>query len=1343
MSSLNLYEHKLFLMKKVLGLDLGTTSIGWALVNQAESETEKSSIISTGVRVNPLSTDEIGSFERGKAITTNAVRTLKRGARRNLQRYKLRREQLIEILKREKWISDETVLSETGSKSTFQTYLLRAKAVEKEITLTELSKVLLMINKKRGYKSNRKCVGKDEGHLIDGMSVARRLYEEDITPAQLCLILIGEGKKKLPEFYRSDLNAELMKIWNIQKDNYPDVLTDEFKEQIENKSKTAVSKIFFAKYGIYTAANKGKEKRIQALKWRVSALTEKMSIEEVAYVISDISGEISNSSGYLGAISDRSKELVFNQKTVGQYLYEHLQSDSSFTTKNKVFYRQDYMDEFEKIWEVQAQYHPSMTAELKKEIRDIVIFYQRRLKSQKGLISFCEFENRCRVAPRSSMIFQEFKIWQILNNLEISGPGIEGSRKLSVEEMNILASELSVKEKMPVTEAFNVLFGSGKGYSANYKSLEGNHTICAFYRKFLEIVDASGHGEYSLDKLSFSKTTGLIRSVFDALGINLRILEFNSCLKKDEYEKQPLFLLWHLLYSYEGDNSKTGDHSLIEKIGSICGTSEEYSRLISGIVFKDDYASVSHKAISKILPFLKEGNTYDMACLLAGYRHSKSSLTREEIENKVLKERLDVLKKNSLRNPVVEKILNQMINVVNSVADAFGKPDEIHIELARSLKQTAKQRETASQAIADNTKENERVTEILQKEFGLSYVRKTDIIRYRLYQELKRNGYKTLYSNQYVSREILFSDEIDIEHIIPQALLFNDSYANKTIEFKDINREKGKETARDFVESKYGAEGYKNFVLRVDDLFKNGAISRSKRANLLMAKSEIPEDFLERELTCSQYIAKYAKEMLESYVRFVIPTSGGITERLRREWQLVDVMKELNLPKYRTAGKTFTTQDESGNITERIQDWTKRNDHRHHAMDALTIAFTTPAHIHCLNTLSSRGVENTSVKLPSPMPLNELRAQFKSHIESTLVSIKAKNKVVTRNINRTRGRNGITETLTLTPRGELHKEQVYGMRKVYETYYISVGSKLTVEAAESISSPSEKRRVLERLAAFANDPKKAFVKKDVKDLFPEKIKCTRFKIVFSIRKGVDQSLSVEKVMDVKIRKLLQDRISRFGGDQTKAFANLDENPIWFSEEKRIPLKRVTIAESFDLCALHDKIDKDGNLILDDEGRNVPTDFVNLRNNHHIAIYEDSLGNLQECVVSFFEALNRIICGQSAVDRYYRQSEGWHFLFSMKINEMFIFPDPQEGFYPEEIDLMNPDNYAAISKHLFRVQKLASSYYCFRHHLETTLNDDKALKETTWKRITAIKNMKGVVKVRINHIGRIVSVGEYD
>ena len=97
---------------------------------------------------------------------------------------------------------------------------------------------------------------------------------------------------------------------------------------------------------------------------------------------------------------------------------------------------------------------------------------------------------------------------------------------------------------------------------------------------------------------------------------------------------------------------------------------------------------------------------------------------------------------------------------------------------------------------------------------------------------------------------------------------------------------------------------------------------------------------------------------------------------------------------------------------------------------------------------------------------------------------------------------------------------------------------------------------------------------------------------------------------------------------------------------------------------------------------------------------------------------------------------------MKQNECFVFPDPKTGFDPNEVDLLNPDNYAKISPNLFRVQKMGSKDYWFRHHLETTVdNITNDLRDLTWKRIRNANGLKDIVKVRINHVGEIVKVGE--
>lgn len=1333
-----------------------------------------------------MTTDEKDAFEKGKAVTTNTDRRLKRSMRRNLQRYKLRRNELISILKDIGWIDDSAILAEHGNKSTFETYMLRSKACTEMISLSELSRALLMINKKRGYKSNRKLNADEDGHLVDGMSVAKMLYEEDKTPGQYCYELVRKGNNALPEFYASDLTSEFDKVWEIQSPYYPEYLTEEFRKQVEGKSKSSLSKLFFAKYKITTADNKGKDKKVKAYEWRSAAVEKQLTIEQVAYVLCEIAGNLGSSSGYLGNISDRSKELYFNRQTVGQFLYSNIQKDPHFSTKNKVFYRQDYLDEFEVIWEKQASFHPEMTADLKKEIRDVVIFFQRRLKSQKGLIGYCELESRkvdvvingktvrkirgCKVAPVSSPLFQEFRMWQKINNVVVTNKTTGEQRPLEQEEKERLAEALQFKDKMSSNDILKLLFKKPKELEMNFKTLEGNETLSKIYSKFLEVVATAEGIDYEYSKMRTEELIHTLRVGFVKNKFNSAVLEYDPLLPKEDYERQPLFRLWHLLYSYEGDNSLTGNESLIKKIGEICAMPENLAKMVATISFKQDYASLSHKAMRNILPYMMDGNEYSVACICAGYNHSKNSLTKEQIDNKILKDRLDEIPKNSLRNPVVEKILNQMINVINAVGDRYGKPDEIHIELARELKSSQEERAKTTESIASNNKENERIKKLLEDRFHLTYVSRNDILKYKLYEELKNNGYKTLYSNQYVPEEKLFSREIDIEHIIPQAVMFNDSLSNKTLEYRDINLEKGKETAYDYVKDKYGETGLEDYRLRVQKLYESGGISRTKRDNLLRDASNIPEGFVERDLRDTQYIAKKAREILLEYVRVVVSTTGAITDRLREEWGLVNVMKELNMPKFEAAGLVETITSSDGKDIRKIKDWTKRNDHRHHAMDAITIAFTKLAHIQYLNNLNAKSDKSSSIYgimmketylsgskrlIVPPMPLDQMRRKVREQLESILVSIKAKNKVMTENYNRIKTKEGVKVTKCLTPRGLLHKEQVYGQRKCYETYYVKVNAKMDEDVIATVASSEIKAALAMRLARFNGDPKKAFTGSNSLDKnpiwlddnhsrkVPEKVKCVRFENVYSIRKPIDPNLSVEKVMDGRIQKILKARLAEFGNDPKKAFVNLDENPIWFDKAKGIILKNVTIAERFDLDPIRIKRDNSGQVIRDCVGIPIPTDFVNFRNNHHSAIFEDADGNIQEHIVSFYEAVQRKTAGLPVVDKEYNADKGWRFLFTMKSNEMFVFPNEKTGFDPKNIDLMEARNYSAISPNLFRVQKMASKDYWFRHHMETTLGDNLRLCDITWKRIRSLNILKSIVKVRINHIGEIVSAGEYD
>lgn len=773
----------------------------------------------------------------------------------------------------------------------------------------------------------------------------------------------------------------------------------------------------------------------------------------------------------------------------------------------------------------------------------------------------------CRVIPRSHPLFQEFKIWQTLNDIEVFAWDkqskrkkadkssilfdnsedallVEGKRFLYQEEKELLAKELFVKESMKKAEVLKLLFENYQELDLNFKQIDGNHTGFALFSAYSKMIEKYGYEPVDF-KRSADEIIEKLETIFTNLGWNTELLSIDLSKEDKELERQSYFRLWHLLYSFEGDNTPTGNGKLLEKIMQLCDVEKEYAVELANVSFQEDYGSLSAKAIKKILPYLKEGNQYDVACDYAGYRHSRSSLTKDEIENKILKDKLEILPKNSLRNPVVEKILNQMVNLINTLIDTYGKPDEIRVELARELKKNAKEREELTKSIARNTREHDEIRQLLRTEFGMMNVSRNDIIRYKLYEELKDNGYKTLYSNEYIPREKIFSKEIDIEHVIPQARLFDDSLSNKTLEYRAINIEKGNKTAYDFVKEKYGNDGLEKFLNRCETLFKD---KRTKLRKLKMEEKDIPEGFIDRDLRNTQYISKKAFAMLNEISRRVVATTGSITDKLREDWQLVDLMKELNLPKYEKLGMVEMFEDKDGRKIKKITDWTKRNDHRHHAVDALTVAFTKDVFIQFYNNknaawmpaskehaniigIKARYFENG--KALAPMPLAQFRAEAKRHLENLLVSIKAKNKVITSNVNRTKNKNGENRKLQQTPRGQLHLETVYGSHRQYATKIEKVNAAFDVTKIATVSKLAYRNALLKRLEAFGNDPKKAFTGKNTleknplyldenqTEMVPEKVQTVEFETVYTIRKPIDPNLSIDKVVDVKIRSVLE------------------------------------------------------------------------------------------------------------------------------------------------------------------------------------------------------------------------------
>ncbi len=1135
-------------MKKVLGLDLGVASIGWGMI-EVDKDKNTGRVIDAGVHIVPIDTKDADEFTKGNSVSASAERTIKRSMRRNNQRFKLRREQLLGILKDMGWIQDGF---NWQSDDPLYIYGLRAKAAVEPLTRDELARVFLALNGKRGYQSNRKAVNDDE----DG--------------------------------------------------------TD-----------------------------------------------------------------------YLEKIRDRDRELIQRRMTIGQKHLELLLVNRWSRLKNRTYSRSSYRAEFDQIWQAQKATYPELDDQLYHRIANRTIFYQRPLKSQKGLISKCTLEPSKRVAPKSSPVFQVFKIWQQLHNVRINDEsGQEKSLDLQTKER--LFDILNSKGKLTIAAIKKELnIGRLDPVQFNFEVLEGNFT-----RSGLDAaLEGCGFDTYDLITVDWT-------------------------LEGNLFDKQPAMMLWHLVYS------ATDQEHLIQNLRDQYNLPEDVAHKVANVRLVKDYGSLSVKAMRKLIPFMIEGNEYDKAAEMAGYRHSLHE-TKDERDSRELVDQIEIIKKNSLRNPTVEKILNQLIHLLNAIIKdpTLGRPDEIRIELARELKMNAKKRKDVSKRIADNTKKNEEAAKKLRDEFGLKQISRKDIDKYKLWKEA---GMKSVYSGQPISPARLFTtDEYDVDHIIPQSRLFDDSFTNKVLCESVLNREKGNMTAWEYMASKGEA------VLRrfQQDIEANKDMPFIKKSKLRMQSKDIPKDFINRQLNESQYIVKSALQIARKISTMVTSTSGSVTSTLRNEWGLAHMMQELNQKKYEDLDMVTWRETKSGKRIMKIEDWSKRDDHRHHAIDALVVAATSQNIIQRLNTLNARH-DNPELRWNRQTtfvePWSTFRSDVKSAVSRILISFKGKNKVTTWNNNRykKKGKDHYGIQRTQTPRGQLHLETVYGQMKWYDPDLAPLNKRFT--NSQLIVDPDIRSFVQAHLSRHDMDSAKAFGNLKRNPLIYNgkpltEVRC--WKEQFTIRKAIGPDLKLEKVVDPKIHEILQERLYEFSGDRKKAFTDLENNPIWQNKEKGIQIKSVKVIDNGDLIPLHHN------------GRK-PIDYVYSKNNHHAAIYKSPGSERKLEMVTFFEAVERKRLGYPVYVMH--NGLGWPMEYALHINDYFIF-----DLDPDEVDVLDPKNRELISYNLFRAQSLGTTKsggpdFQFRHHLETTLKRDTSF---AYRRITSFKNLNGF-KVHLNRLGHV-------
>lgn len=1238
---------------RILGLDLGTASIGWSVIEITDSNPSDISLLGLGSRIIQYEdTKAVSEFSAGKGETPCSKRTTKRTARKGLDRYQQRREMLQAFLV-------ESGMMERGEVfpplNPLEVWKLRSDAATPGVRLSkaEIARVLLHLNQRRGYRHAKSD--------------------------------IGDSKQ-----------------------------------------------------------------------------TE-----------------------YVTRVNNRFAEIRSLGQTVGQFFYTKLKESEvtsargkkqyTYRIKEEVCPRGAYSEEFDAIINAQQEFYPEIFTDGNVARLKNIIFYQRPLKSCKHLVSYCDFERRIfrntagkevdggpKVTPRSSPLAQVCKLYEAINNIRLVNPRLKGkgdtmqisffddpdtlpadARKrqpeyvINNEERERIFEFLNTNERLTEKKLLGLLgLKQADGFKSDRalaKGIQGNTTYCRIAKALENCPRKDELLRFNLKSAEKVDTqTGALFPVIDL-----------------SYLDEPLYRLWHTLYSI--DDKKELFDCLTSKFG-ITDT-DTLEKLYAIDFVKEGYANKSAKFIRRLLPHLMDGNGYSEACEMCDVNHS-GYMTREENMARALQPRLKRLNKGELRQPIVEKIINQTINVVNAAAERFGQIDEVRIELARELKQSKEDRAETTTRINKQEKENQKLAGEIA-EMNITPTRR----RVQKMRMLRETGNKCIYCGEVVTpSQFIEGHGYEVEHIIPRSRLFDDSFSNKVCSCRECNKAKGAQTGYDFMRSR-GENEFNAYLDRVEQLFKDGKISKSKRDKLRMSASEIPSDFIERDLRESQYIAKKAREILSRMFRNVYATSGSVTSFFRHVWGYDDVLHNLNLPKYREAGLAeeveYTTHGQQ-HSAERIKDWSKRKDHRHHAIDALVIALTRQGYIQRLNTLNALsdkdGTEKMNLEKWAAMQPHFSVAQVCDAVEDISVSFKAGKKLATpgKRYVKQHGKRKCVQTGILVPRAPLTNEYVYGKIKVADG---KKDLKYILKNPEAIADSEIRQAVVNLLEENEGNVSLALkrLKKTpltVNGRTIDTADCLREEFVkrYSVEKNINNQKDINKIVDPIIRHKFQELIDEIG---EKEFSNSpDKRKIYSDPSGKCVVRNVRcfkpLTKESAVCVKKDRTGKE-------------IGYAETQNNHHLVLYRMPDGKIVETVVSFWDGILRKRYGipvlitdpASAWDLVTDMEEnpdirqiaaklppcGSEFLMSLQRNEMLVL-----GMSPDEWnDAVATRDHAAINRHLYRVWRLASGDYNFKFHTDTTakiLEGDKEMK--MFYRITSIKNLFALNphKITVSLLGEI-------
>lgn len=1164
-------------MKKILGLDLGTNSIGWALTNN-DFDTKTGSIEGLGSRIIPMDQGVLGKFDSGVTTSQTKERTEYRGKRRLVQRFLLRRERLHRVLnilsflpkhyaeainfetkfgqfkpEREEKLSfkknesgknqflflesHQKMLSEFKSENPdlkqvpydWTIYYLRKKALTEKISKEELAWILLNFNQKRGYYQLR---GEEQ----------------------------EENKNKLEEFHT-------LKVVDVI-------------EREKGKSGIWYNVILENKW-VYK-----RESKISLENWigkfRDFIVTTELNDDGTIKLNKDNEEKRSFRSPKeddWGLVKIRTEQTINkSEKTVGSFIYDELLENPSQKIKGELvrtIERKFYKEELSKILKAQIAFHSEILGDRnlykkcidelyrhndshKNNIKDKgfdylfledIIFYQRPLKSKTSLISDCSLEfvpikdkkgalvkdsngkqvvKPLKCIAKSNPIFQEFRLLQFVKNLKIY-------KKEIVNDVDVTNNYLKTEEDL--VELFNFLNDRKEIDQISFVK----HLLkpLKLKGKLLDAEVAKYRWNFVEDKIYPCNET---RNQF--LNATAKIDMDNSFFDSKNTQD-----LWHILYSVTDKIEITKAITTFAKRHNL---PDDFITNFSKLKpYKMDYGSFSEKAIKKLLTLMRFGSNWNennidtktltkidkiqtgefdenirnrvrekaihlskttdfqgLPLWLASYiiydRHSEASdiskwKTPADIAWFLNPKNKLGFKQHSLRNPIVEQVITETLRVVKDIWQHYGEGkenffDEIHIELGREMKNNATDRKRITENINQNENTNLRIKAILTelKNDGVNDVRPyspsqqeilkiyeegayssenskekleeidkirknakptpSEITKYKLWLEQR---YVSPYTGKPIPLSDLFTTKYQIEHIIPQSRLFDDSLSNKVICESEVNELKGNMTAFEFILKNGGRKvtltGGKNVDILTKEAYNQhitSYYSKNKNKQKRLLSDEIPEKFIERQLNDTKYISKIVKNLLSKIVKedeeqevtskHIVSLNGSITSRMKQDWGLNDVWNKIITPRFERLnaltnssdfGQLELKKDEFGNAGKQVFQTTlpdeiakgftkKRIDHRHHALDALVIACVTKDHVNYLNSINS---ERTNYSLVSKLrrteevqingktqniakefhkPWENFTKKAEDELNQTIISFKQNTRVINKTVNK-------------------------------------------------------------------------------------------------------------------------------------------------------------------------------------------------------------------------------------------------------------------------------------------------------------------------------------------------------